>query len=153
MALKCLLSDLQSLSNDVVGTRPVTAHAINFCIDNFFKPEFSCCIYATAPFLQAKYLKQGLTELMDNPQKSFALSVTSFPFPIQRAITIDEIGISPMFADQIRKRSQDLEEAFHDAGQFYWGRTDDYLSSKGIFSEHSLAGNPSSSFGPGHRHA
>ena len=126
------------LSNDVVGTRPVTSHAIEYCIEHFFQPEFCCCIYATAPFLQAKYLKLGLEELEGNPDKSFAFSVTSFPFPIQRAISISDEGIRPMFAGQISKRSQDLEEAYHDAGQFYWGRTGDYLSSKGIFSEHSL---------------
>lgn len=126
------------LSDDIVGTRPVTNHAIQYCIDNFFKPDFSCCIYATAPFLQSEYLQQGLKELEARPDKSFAFSVTSFPFPIQRAISIDDKGIKPMFADQIRKRSQDLEEAYHDAGQFYWGRTDDYLTNKGIFSEHSL---------------
>ena len=126
------------LSNDVVGTRPVTNHAISYCIEHFFKPEFCCCIYATAPFLQVEYLKQGLSLLKAQADKSFAFSVTSFPFPIQRAISINESGISPMFADQIGKRSQDLEEAFHDAGQFYWGKTDDYLSKKKIFSHHSL---------------
>ncbi|MFT5676580.1 MAG: pseudaminic acid cytidylyltransferase [Paraglaciecola sp.] len=126
------------LSNDVVGTRPVTNHAISYCIEHFFKPEFCCCIYATAPFLQIEYLKKGLSLLKAHADKSFAFSVTSFPFPIQRAISINESGISPMFADQIGKRSQDLEEAFHDAGQFYWGKTDDYLSKKGIFSQHSL---------------
>ena len=43
-----------------------------------------------------------------------------------------------MFPESINQRSQDLEEAYHDAGQFYWGRTDDYLSNKKIFSHHSL---------------
>ena len=126
------------LSNDFVGTRPVTSHAIEYCIEHYFKPEFSCCIYATAPFLQARYLKLGLEELRNNPHKSFAFSVTSFPFPIQRAISINDSNIKPMFAHEIGKRSQDLEEAFHDAGQFYWGRTDDYLSDKRIFSECSV---------------
>ena len=126
------------LSDDFVGTRPVTNHAISYCIEHFFKPEFCCCIYATAPFLQIEYLKQGLSMLQAQADKSFAFSVSSFPFPIQRAISINENGVTPMFADQIGKRSQDLEEAFHDAGQFYWGKTDDYLSPKGIFSQHSL---------------
>lgn len=43
-----------------------------------------------------------------------------------------------MFPESINQRSQDLEEAYHDAGQFYWGRTDDYLSNQKIFSHHSL---------------
>ncbi|MBU3002103.1 pseudaminic acid cytidylyltransferase [Paraglaciecola arctica] len=126
------------LSNDVVGTRPVTNHGIKYCIENFYKPEFCCCIYATAPFLQAKFLQQGLDYLKQQSDKSFAFSVTSFPFPVQRALKHTSEGVTPMFPDSITKRSQDLEDAFHDAGQFYWGRTDGYLSNKKIFSQHSL---------------
>ncbi|GAC20838.1 pseudaminic acid cytidylyltransferase [Paraglaciecola arctica] len=129
----------QELSNDFVGTRPVTNHGIKYCIEHFYKPEFCCCIYATAPFLQAKYLQQGLDLLKQDSEKSFAFSVTSFPFPVQRALKIDQAGISAMFPEDIGKRSQDLQEAYHDAGQFYWGRSDNYLSNKKIFSQHSLA--------------
>jgi pseudaminic acid cytidylyltransferase len=128
----------QTLSNDMVGTRPVTNHGIRFCIENFYQPEFCCCIYATAPFLQAKYLQQGLDSLKQHRDKSFAFSVTSFPFPVQRALIKSAAGVSPMFPESISKRSQDLAEAYHDAGQFYWGRTDDYLSNQKIFSHHSL---------------
>jgi pseudaminic acid cytidylyltransferase len=128
----------KELSNDVVGTRAVTNHAINFGIEHFYTPEYCCCIYATAPFLQSKYLQQGLQDLQQHTEKSFAFSVTSFPFPVQRALKKTQAGISPMFPENIGKRSQDLEEAYHDAGQFYWGKTDDYLSKKRIFSHHSL---------------
>jgi N-acylneuraminate cytidylyltransferase len=128
----------QELSNDVVGTRPVTNHGINFCIEHFYKPKFCCCIYATAPFLQATFLKQGLDSLEQQSEKSFAFSVTSFPFPVQRALLKTQAGVTPMFPDDIGKRSQDLEEAYHDAGQFYWGTADAYLSTRKIFSEHSL---------------
>lgn len=126
------------LSDDIVGTRPVTSHAIKFCQDNFFDPEYTCCIYATAPFLQPEYIRQGLDALKQHQDKAFSFSVTSFAFPIQRAISVSEKGIAPMFPESIGSRSQDLEEAYHDAGQFYWGRSEDYLSSKSIFSEHSL---------------
>lgn len=128
----------QELSNDMVGTRPVTNHAIKFCIEHFYKPKFCCCIYATAPFLHAQYLQQGLDDLQNESEKSFAFSVTSFAFPVQRALIKTQAGVSPMFPENINKRSQDLEEAYHDAGQFYWGKTDDYLSNKKFFSQHSL---------------
>ncbi|PKH00845.1 pseudaminic acid cytidylyltransferase [Paraglaciecola sp. MB-3u-78] len=128
----------KELSNDVVGTRPVTNHAIKFCIEHLYQPEFCCCIYATAPFLHAKYLQKGLDSLKQHREKSFAFSVTSFPFPVQRALIKTQAGVSPMFPDDIGKRSQDLEEAYHDAGQFYWGKTDGYLSNQKIFSHDSL---------------
>lgn len=126
------------LSDDMTGTRPVTNHAISYCIDNFAKPEFCCCIYATAPFLEPEYLKQGLQQLQQLRQKSFSFSVTSFAFPIQRSLSIRDGQVAAMYPEAISKRSQDLEEAYHDAGQFYWGKTDDYLSEKAIFSQHSI---------------
>jgi N-acylneuraminate cytidylyltransferase len=127
-----------TLSNDLVGTRPVTNHAIEFVRGQGQNPDYCCCIYATAPFLEPEYLKQALDALQSNPHKSFAFSVTSFPFPIQRSISIVDDGVQVMFPGDIGKRSQDLKEAYHDAGQFYWGKCDDYLSSKGIFSDHSI---------------
>lgn len=128
----------EHLSDDMTGTRPVTNHAIEYCKTHFFDPEFCCCIYATAPFLEAKYLKQGLEALKIQSDKKFAFSVTSFPFPIQRAIALRDGHVEPMYPADIWKRSQDLEEAFHDAGQFYWGTTEGYLSDDAIFSEASI---------------
>ncbi len=128
----------EHLSNDIIGTRPVTNHAIEFALKAGLAPDYCCCIYATAPFLQAKYLQQGIAQLQLNRDKAFAFSVTSFAFPIQRSLKIADEKIAPMFPNAIAMRSQDLEEAYHDAGQFYWGRTQDYLSDKAIFSEHSI---------------
>lgn len=127
-----------SLSDDYTGTRPVTNHAINYCSEHFFEPEFCCCIYATAPFLDAEFLTSGYEKLKQDRDKSFAFSVTSFPFPIQRAVRLKEGGIEPISVDDMAKRSQDLEEAYHDAGQFYWGRSKDYLSTLGMFSAKSI---------------
>nr|WP_297347855.1 pseudaminic acid cytidylyltransferase [uncultured Glaciecola sp.] len=124
-----------SLSDDITGTRDVTNHAIEWVKLNLGEPEFCCAIYATAPFLQAEYLQQGLQALIDHCDKSFAYSVTSFAFPIQRALLMKEDYALPAFENDITKRSQDLPEAYHDAGQFYWGRTEDYLSAKPFFSE------------------
>jgi N-acylneuraminate cytidylyltransferase len=36
--------------------------------------------------------------------------------------------------EHFNTRSQDLEEAYHDAGQFYWGRADAWLQGQMIFS-------------------
>ncbi|XOV79328.1 MAG: pseudaminic acid cytidylyltransferase [Aestuariibacter sp.] len=128
----------ESLSNDYAGTRPVTNHAIEYCREHLFEPEYVCCIYATAPFLQKQYLQAGLDKLRADSSKMFAFSVTTFPFPIQRALQKEASGVSPMFPEFINHRSQDLPEAFHDAGQFYWGSTAGYLSNQKIFSDKGL---------------
>jgi pseudaminic acid cytidylyltransferase len=127
-----------ALSDDYVGTGPVVRHAIQTCIERDFKPQFCCCIYATAPMLQAAYLKQGYEQLRAAPDKNFAFSVTSFAFPIQRAIRLKEGGVEPIQAENISKRSQDLEEAYHDAGQFYWGHCQAFLEGKPTFSTSSI---------------
>ncbi|WP_158967729.1 pseudaminic acid cytidylyltransferase [Paraglaciecola sp. L3A3] len=126
------------LSDDFVGTTPVTRHAIEYCQQFLFEPEFCCCIYATAPFLTAEYLSLGLEQLKQNKQNKFAFSVTSFPFPVQRALKKQGLGVAAMYPENIAKRSQDLEEAYHDAGQFYWGTTAAYLQKDKIFSEYSM---------------
>lgn len=127
----------EHLSNDIVGTRPVTNHAIEYCREHFFDPEHVCCIYATAPFLEQSYLKKGLQVLEANKQLDFAFSVTTFPFPVQRALLKDVDGVKPMMPEFINKRSQDLEEVYHDAGQFYWGTGEAWLSGKVVFSSNS----------------
>ena len=127
-----------SLSDDFTGTRPVTNHAIEYALQTYGQVEYACCIYATAPFLQAEFLQQGLAALEVDSNKAFAFSVTSFAFPVQRALMEKDGGVAPMYPEFINQRSQDLVEGWHDAGQFYWGRVGDYLSSKHMFAAHSV---------------
>lgn len=126
------------LSDDHTGTIPVIAHAARWHLDQGMKPESVCCIYATAPFVSASDLQRGLEELEKN-EADYAFSVTSYGFPIQRAVRVRDDGHVEMFQpENFNVRSQDLEEAFHDAGQFYWGRTDAWLQGKPVFSSRSV---------------
>ena len=122
------------LANDHAATLPVIAHAIRWWEKNRAPVEFACCIYATAPFLQAEFVREGLRILKKNPDGEFAFSVTSYASPIFRAIQIGKCGRVEMFwPENEMKRSQDLPEAWHDAGQFYWGRRDAFLQCQGFF--------------------
>jgi len=97
-----------------------------------------CCIYATAPFIQVDSLKQGHARLIAS-QKKFAFSVTSFPFPIQRAVRIRQDGaLEAFYPECVPMRSQDLEDAYHDAGQFYWGQAQAWLDEAVMFSPDSV---------------
>jgi len=110
----------KKLSDDFSVTQDVINHTLQYLRDNGESYEYYCTIYATAPLLQPKYLIEGLEKL----QKSDAVnsfSVTSMPFPIQRTFKINEDKRCEMFWPQYSNtRSQDLEEAYQDAGQFYW---------------------------------
>ncbi|MDR9750353.1 pseudaminic acid cytidylyltransferase [Pseudomonas sp. SZMC_28357] len=124
-----------ALADDFTGTAAVMVHALGE-LPAF---DFACCIYATAPLLQARYLSEGLDLLTQHPDKSFAFSVASFGFPVQRALTLDEEGaLTSLYPEFRQTRSQDLPEAFQDAGQFYWGRRDAWLRGDLLFSPASL---------------
>ncbi|MCG9639560.1 pseudaminic acid cytidylyltransferase [Vibrio sp. Isolate34] len=126
-----------NISDDYATTMDVMHHAITWCIDNGWTVDAVCCLYATAPFVKPEYLKQGFDKL-NKGLFEFVFSVATFPFPIQRAIKISSGGEVSMFSPENEQvRSQDLEEAYHDAGQFYWGKTDSFLEKKAIFSHHS----------------
>ena len=122
-----------SLSDDHTGTIPVIRHAIEHYASAGQAPELVCCIYATAPFVRASDLQAGLRQLEESGSH-YALSVTSYPFPIQRAVRVTSQGRLAMFQpEHFNTRSQDLEEAFHDAGQFYWGTAQAWLDGVAIF--------------------
>lgn len=126
------------LADDFAGTNAVTRHAIEWFQQHVDGVQFACCIYATAVFVQAEDLSNAF-ELLSASDKAFAFSVTSFEFPIQRAIKIGAAGeIEPFFPEYISRRSQDLEPAYHDAGQFYWGRAQAFLDNLPTFSAASL---------------
>ena len=111
----------ESLSDDYTGTVPVIKNAINLLEMNNEKVNFVCCLYPTAPFIEVSYLEEGLNKLIEN-NASYSISMTSFPYPIQRSFKLTKNNrIEMFFPENINKRSQDLEQCFHDAGQFYWG--------------------------------
>ena len=126
------------LSDDLTPTIPVIAHAIKE-LKKEGPVDIACCIYATAPFIQIETLKEAHDLLLKN-QSDYTFSATSFAFPIQRAIKLDKNKHVEMFnPEHFNTRSQDLEEAYHDAGQFYFGKTEAWLNERPIFSVNSTA--------------
>ena len=124
-----------SLSDDHTATIPVIAHAIAWQSQHAKAATEVCCIYATAPFIQASDIQQGL-QVLQSTGADYAFSVTSYAFPIQRAIRITAEGRLEMFQpEHFNTRSQDLQEAWHDAGQFYWGKAQAWLDGKPVFSK------------------
>ena len=123
------------LSDDHTATIPVISHALRWLEQNANSAEIACCIYATAPFIQPSDLQKGL-DILEQSGADYAFSVTSYESPIQRAIRITAENRVEMFnPEYFETRSQDLEAAYHDAGQFYWGRSEAWLDGKPIFSQ------------------
>lgn len=126
------------LSDDYATTGDVVRHAIKWCSEHGEAPSRVCCLYATAPFLQSDDLIRGLVAL-DDGDVNFAFSATTYAFPVQRAIKKNVEGrVEMLMPEHFLTRSQDLLELYHDAGQFYWGRTEAWLSGQPIFSTSSV---------------
>ena len=123
------------LADDFATTGAVMAHAVR-SLDT--AAEY-CCLYATAPFVQSKDLSEALALLTDSCA-DFVFSATSFPFPIQRAIRVaDDKSVRMVQPEHLLTRSQDLDEMFHDAGQFYWGSAIAFVEQRPFFSPRSRA--------------
>lgn len=126
------------LSGDYVGTIPVIHHAVDAISAQGAAVTQACCLYATAPFVSAGDLRSG-QELLQETGADYVFSVTSYAFPIQRAIFVKEDGHLEMFnPEHFNTRSQDLTEAFHDAGQFYWGQGEAWSEERIIFGARSV---------------
>lgn len=124
-----------ALSDDYTGTIPVIAHAIEWLREHDRAPQAVCCLYATAPFVQPNDLQAGW-QALQSTDVEYAFSVTNYAFPIQRALRLTAAGRVMMFQpEHFTTRSQDMEEAWHDAGQFYWGHTEAWLQNQPIFTE------------------
>ena len=126
------------LADAHTGTNAVVRHAIKWFKSQGEIVSLVCCIYATAPFVRVQDLSEGFDRLKSS-DKLYAFSVTSFDFPVQRAIRLlAKGGVEPVWPEYALSRSQDLEEIYHDAGQFYWGRPGAFLDDLPVFANHSI---------------
>lgn len=127
-----------ALADDHTGTNAVVKQALQWHRDQGQAVDVACCLYATAPFTQVRYLRQGHEMLMASG-KAFVFSVSRYDFPVQRALRLNAAGeVEALYPAYRQTRSQDLEPAYHDAGQFYWGRAEAFLEGAILFSSVSL---------------
>ena len=128
-----------ALADDHTATIPVVRHAVQWQATTGTPAELVCCIYATAPFVRPEDLQRGL-ETLQRLNADFVFSVAKYSPPIQRAIRIDAQGrVAMLYPENFNVRSQDLEEAYHDAGQFYWGTARAWSKSTELFGSRSAA--------------
>jgi pseudaminic acid cytidylyltransferase len=120
------------ISDDHTSTAAVVAHALRWLQAQGESPLAACCLYATAPFVLPGDLVAGRRAL-EALDCDFALAVTGYASPIQRAVRFNQAGLLEMFQPQFADtRSQDMEPAYHDAGQFCWGRADSWLAGNAV---------------------
>ena len=122
------------LANDYTTTVPVVVQAIKACRNLGWSFNRVCCIYPMVPFIQIEDLKGTLVRMNDSGA-DYCFPVTGYPSAIQRALKLLSNGkAKPFYPEFEFTRTQDLEQAYHDAGQFYWGKTEAWLTNQKIHS-------------------
>ena len=120
------------LADDYTPTVPVIAHAIAVCQAMGWNIEYVCCIYPGVPFIKNEDITQAFDLLQIN-QAAYSFPITEFPSAIQRALRrLPDGRMQPFFPEYELTRTQDLVLAYHDAGQFYWGKPDTWLTNNKI---------------------
>ncbi|UPK02104.1 pseudaminic acid cytidylyltransferase [Bradyrhizobium sp. 170] len=128
----------KEIADDFTGTNAVVKHAVAWFNEQSNDVTHACCLYATAPLVQGNFITEGY-EALSRSDAAFAFSVTSYAFPIQRAVRITPEGrVDAIYPEHRMTRSQDLEHAYHDAGQFYWGTARAFLEDMPLFAPHSI---------------
>lgn len=122
------------LADDHTGTSKVVIHAIECLTDMNIEIEALCCIYPTVPLLRSRSIEEGYS-LYKNNGFILTFSVAAFPAPILRSYNIDKKNkLKLNWPEYYHSRSQDLPEAYHDAGQFYWINPKRLLKDRLIYS-------------------
>jgi len=97
-----------------------------------------CCIYPCAPFITGDRLRQGYDILVQKDLDS-VFPVMKFHYPIQRALKINHNGLIEMFhPEYLKTRSQDLEPAYCDSGQFYWLNVTRFLITQSLWTDNTM---------------
>lgn len=126
----------KELSDDYSTTTDVIEHAHAWLIDNQVSVKFLCVLYATAPFTSSNDIINGFNQIKNYKNCKVVFPIVEYNFPIQRAIKLTNNGSLDMFQpEHLLSRSQDLEKAYHDAGQFYWMRSEFIGSGASPFSK------------------
>jgi pseudaminic acid cytidylyltransferase len=126
-------------SSDTATTASVLVEVLSTLDRSGRLPERFCCIYPATPLLRPEVLVES-ARVLDQPAVHSVQPVVRFGFPPQRAFRVGVLGmVEWVNPEHALTRSQDLEPQFHDAGQFYWWKTREFLRAGRLLGERSAA--------------
>jgi N-acylneuraminate cytidylyltransferase len=125
-------------SGDTSTTSEVILEVLNTYLKKGIVFDYACCIYPTAPFITVEKLQKAF-EILQKENASTVLPAVRFSYPIFRALKKENQKLDFFWPEYRSARSQDLPEAFHDAGQFYFINVPHFLKNPQIFNSNTLA--------------
>jgi pseudaminic acid cytidylyltransferase len=128
----------KKISGNKTSTRAVILHAINWLKKNYITPSFICCIYPATPLLSYLDLIKAFKIIKSKKSYDYVFSATKNSFPLERCFSLKENGgVKMLNKKNYFKNSQDFQDTYRDAGQFYWGSSESWINKKIIFSKKS----------------
>ncbi|MDE5824639.1 MAG: pseudaminic acid cytidylyltransferase [Lachnospiraceae bacterium] len=133
----------EKTSNDFATTADVIAEVIEAYEQIGKNFHTVCCIYPTAPFVTADTIRTAMMLLeqempLSQGRADCVIPVVKFSFPPQRGVVVHDGILSPMWPENMAKRSQDLEPLYHDCGQFYCLNVESFRRQKAIWMENAV---------------
>jgi N-acylneuraminate cytidylyltransferase len=99
--------------------------------------NYMCCLYPTAPFVTAEKLVRAFNKLQEQNVEA-VVPVVKYAFPPQRCFIVENGKLQYKWPQHMLTRSQDLTSCYHDAGQFYFIKTDVFLHKKTLIPPETL---------------
>ena len=115
----------EKTANDYAATKDVLMEVLEEYEKRGEHFDSLCCIYPTAPFLTADKLQKAAA-LLEEKQADSVVPVVRFGFPPQRGVVMEDGYLKFKWPEYELARSQDLEPFYHDAGQFYFMRSESF---------------------------
>ena len=128
----------KKFASDKMPLRPVIKNSLENIIKKIGKPKYVCYIAATTPLIRVSDIKKGFKKIKKKNVK-ITFSITEYDYPIQRGLKLNKNGSIKIINKKYRySHSQELEKCYHDAGQFYWAKTNSILNNIPTLSNNSL---------------
>jgi N-acylneuraminate cytidylyltransferase len=127
----------KELADDYTTTVSVMQDAVKKLKMTCPELENICCIYPTTPFLKAQFLVNSHNILVDGDWSYVFSGLKTNTNPLRFFSLEKSKEVKMLFPKHETTRTQDLPPIYHDAGQFYWGRTAAWESGLPIFSSNS----------------
>lgn len=124
----------EKTANDYATTADVICEVLDEYKKRGSEFKYACCIYPTAPFITAEKLEKSLKMLKES-KSDCVMPIAAFSFPPLRGMVVNEGKVSYKWREYALSRSQDLEEIYHDCGQFYTMRVDSFMQTGKIVTE------------------
>ncbi|OBX84296.1 pseudaminic acid cytidylyltransferase [Faucicola atlantae] len=118
------------LADDYATTVAVIRHAIAEL--GLSATTNVCCLYPCTPLLPVSAIIESWTKWQQS-DRLYCLPVLAFESSILRALQLNhDHQLASVFSQYEQSRTQDLPQAYHDAGQFYWGKAATWLTEASI---------------------